>query len=59
MENQLKKCTITGIAYPKSEYYKSGVYPYCKFAELFRSKHNIPVDELKEFVATLKEGLLT
>ncbi len=52
---ELKKCTISGVVDYESNFYKNGTYPYATFVEKFRSKYNIPVDELRFFCNEIRD----
>ena len=51
---ELKKCTISGVVDFERNFYKNGTYPYATFVEKFRSKYNIPVDDLRFFCSKVK-----
>ena len=48
--SELKKCTISGIIDFDNNFHKGGLYPYVKFVEQFRARHQIPVKELRTFL---------
>ena len=52
---ELKKCTISGIIDLQGNFHKGGKYPYVKFVEQFRAKHQIPVKELRSFLKDVSE----
>tara|TARA_R110000764_G_C10781012_1_gene356184 strand:+ start:94 stop:510 length:417 start_codon:yes stop_codon:yes gene_type:complete len=53
-----KNCLITGVEMAEEDTYnKNTGCPYSNFAEKFRSRHQIPVRDLRKFVEELKSKL--
>ena len=53
-----KNCLITGVEMTKEDTYNINTgCPYSNFAEKFRSRHQIPVRDLRKFVEELKSKL--
>ena len=53
-----KNCLITGVKMTEEDTYnKNTGCPYSNFAEKFRSRHQIPVRDLRRFVEELKSKL--
>lgn len=53
-----KNCLITGVKMTEEDTYNANTgCPYSNFAEKFRSRHQIPVRDLRRFVEELKGKL--